>query len=103
MQPQGAGAKTSAEYPPAEVRHAYVKNLRKLISQLAEAGKAALGYVSPAGVQWVVSSHACPCSQGGGKSIACLAGGEATAGRTCKPIELWYRNRNAGMVGVCCD
>ena len=92
MQPQGASAKPAVDaYPPTEIRHAYVKNLRKLISQLAEAGRAALAYVAPAGTQWVVANHACPCSQSGA-GVACLAG-EHVEGRNCKSVELWYRNR----------
>jgi sigma-B regulation protein RsbU (phosphoserine phosphatase) len=74
-----------------------------MIGHLAEAGRAALAYVSPAGTQWIVTSNACACSQQGGKSVSCLAGGTQVEGRQCKPVDLWYKNRSAGKLAMCCD
>ncbi len=89
-------------YPPAEIRNAFVRNLRKAIGPLAESTRAALAYCSPAGGQWIVTSRTCPCSQSPNGEIACLTGCHAQ-GRQVRTVALWYRNRGAGTVCICCD
>jgi serine phosphatase RsbU (regulator of sigma subunit)/anti-sigma regulatory factor (Ser/Thr protein kinase) len=85
-----------------ELRNAFISILRKAVGYLAESSQAALAYVSPAGNQhWIVTSEGCPCSQQPGQEARCLTGCKA-AGRRSQSLPLWYKNRNAGSLIVCC-
>ena len=89
-------------FPPMEVRNAFINNLRKAVGYLAESSQAALAYVSPTGNQhWVVTSEGCPSSQDPGQQARCLTGCQA-AGRRSQSLPLWYKNRAAGSLVVCC-
>jgi sigma-B regulation protein RsbU (phosphoserine phosphatase) len=102
MSPQQSAVSPALDaYPEPEVRNAYVKALRQTVGPLAEAGQASLVYASPTGIQWVVGCAGCPCSQVSGQEVPCLVG-EPMNDRQCQDVELWYKNRSAGVLGICC-
>src|SRR5207249_4881176 len=75
-------------FPPVEVREAFVTNLRKAIGELAEGSGTAIGYLSPAGIRWVVPSKACPCSQYTGDDFARVHNCHVD-GRRAQSVPLW--------------
>src|SRR5436309_15983495 len=89
-------------FPPVEVREAFVNTLRKAIGELAEGSGSAVAYISEAGLRWVVTSKACPCSQCPGEEAARLHSCHVE-GRRSQTVPLWYKHRTAGALVVCCD
>src|SRR5262249_40549219 len=101
--PSGMNTPTPVEVaPPVEVRNNFIKNLRKSVGYLTEIYRASLAYVSPAGVQWAVPGKSCTCSHTSGPALPCLNGAPVPS-RQCKLAELWYKNRKAGSLLICCE
>ncbi len=84
----------------AEVKGAFVRELRNAVGCLAEKGQTAVAHLSSAGTQWVVTSDACPCSRRATPDVPsptlCQAGGGQ-----CHAFALRYANCRAGTLVVC--